>query len=79
MTYSHPNTFTITTDLIAGSDSKFISPWDFDMGGDNPTELTGNLINGGGSNLVNINTDGTYTVTIVLEDDYQSGTYEFAQ
>ena len=79
MTYSHPNTFTITADLIAGSESKFISPWDFDMGGDNPTESTGNLINGGGSNLVNINNDGSYTVTIILEDDYQSGTYEFAQ
>ncbi len=79
MTYSHPNTFTITADLIAGSESKFISPWDFDMGSDSPTESTGNLINGGGSNLVNINSDGSYTVTIILEDDYQSGTYEFAQ
>lgn len=79
MTYSHPNTYTITADLIAGSDSKFISPWDFDMGSDDPTASAGNLINGGGSNLLNIDTDGTYNVTIILEDDYQSGTYEFAQ
>lgn len=79
MTYSHPNTFTITAALTAGAESKFISPWDFDMGSDNPTALTGNLINAGGSNLVNINTNGTYTVTIILDDDYQSGTYEFAE
>ncbi|WP_262732676.1 SusE domain-containing protein [Gaetbulibacter sp. NE] len=79
MTYAHPNTFTVTTDLIAGSESKFISPWDFDLGSDNPSSLTGNLINGGGSNLLNINTDGTYTVTIILNDDYQTGSYEFAQ
>lgn len=79
MTYSHPNTFTVTTNLIAGSDSKFISPWDFDLGSDNPTALTGNLINGGGANLLNIDTDGSYTVTIILNDDYQTGTYEFEQ
>ncbi|WP_203258303.1 SusE domain-containing protein [Hyunsoonleella ulvae] len=79
MTYSHPNTFTITANLTAGSDSKFISPWDFDLGSDDPTSLTGNLINGGGANLLNIETDGSYTVTIILSDDYQTGTYEFAQ
>ncbi|MBT8243681.1 MAG: hypothetical protein HKP48_08310 [Winogradskyella sp.] len=79
MSYSHPNTFTVTSNLIAGSDSKFISPWDFDFGSDDPTSLTGNLINGGGANMLNIETDGSYTVTIILNDDYQSGTYEFAQ
>jgi len=79
MTYNHPNTYTVTTNLTAGYDSKFISPWDLDFGSDNPTALTGNLINGGGSNLLNINTDGSYTVTIILNNDYQTGTYEFAQ
>ncbi len=79
MTYSHPNTFTVTANLIAGSDSKFISPWDFDFGSDDPTSLTGNLSNGGGSNMLNIKTDGLYTVTIILNDDYQTGTYEFTQ
>lgn len=79
MTYSHPNTFTVTANLIAGSDSKFISPWDFDFGSDDSTSLTGNLINGGGANMLNIETDGSYTVTIILNDDYQTGTYEFAQ
>ncbi|AXG70675.1 SusE outer membrane protein [Kordia sp. SMS9] len=79
MTYSHPNTFSITVNLTAGYDSKFISPWDFDLGSDNPSALTGNLINGGGSNLLNISTDGSYIVTISLANDYQSGTYEFVQ
>ncbi len=79
MTYVHPNTYTITTDLTAGYDTKFISPWDFDFGSDSPTSSTGNLINSGGSNLLNINTDGTYTVTISLAEDYQTGTYEFVQ
>lgn len=79
MTYSHPNTFTVTSDLTSGSDSKFISPWDFDFGSDDPASLTGNLINGGGANMLNIETDGSYTATIILNDDYQTGTYEFAQ
>ena len=79
MTYSHPNTYTITTQLTAGYESKFISPWDFDLGSDDPAALSGNLINGGGSNLVNINSDGNYEVIIILEDDYQNGTYEFIE
>ena len=79
MTYVHPNTYTVTQSLTSGYDSKFISPWTFDLGSDDPSSLTGNLINGGGSNLVNITTDGTYTVTVVLADDYQTGTYEFTQ
>ncbi len=79
MTYIHPNTYTVTANLTAGFNSKFISPWDYDLGSDTPSSLTGNLINGGGSNLVNITTDGSYTATIILNDDYQSGTYEFAQ
>jgi hypothetical protein len=79
MTYQHPNTYTITTSLNAGFESKFISPWDFDLGSDAPSSLTGNLINGGGANIVNIDTDGTYQVTIELESDYESGTYEFVQ
>ncbi|WP_124979262.1 SusE domain-containing protein [Nonlabens xiamenensis] len=79
MTYTHPNTYTLTTTLNAGYDSKFISPWDFDLGSDSPSALTGSLINGGGSNLVNIPTDANYRVTMVLNQDYQSGTYEFVQ
>lgn len=77
MTYSHPNTFTTTADLTSGYDSKFISPFDFDLGSDNPSALSGNLINGGGSNLLNITVDRMYQVTIVLQDDYQTGTYDF--
>lgn len=79
MVYSHPNTFTVTSNLIAGSDSKFISPWDLDFGSDNPTSLTGNVINEGGENMLNIETDASYTVTVILDDNYQSGTYEFLQ
>ncbi|WP_438968514.1 SusE domain-containing protein [Nonlabens sp.] len=77
MTYSHPNTFTTNADLTSGFDSKFISPFDFDLGSDNPSALSGNLINGGGSNLLNITVDRMYQVTIVLQDDYQTGTYDF--
>lgn len=79
MSYVHPNTYVVTADLVAGYESKFISPWDFDLGSDDPTSLIGNLINAGGANLINISNDGTYTATMILEDTYQSGTYEFVQ
>jgi hypothetical protein len=79
MTYIHPNTYTVTANLSAGFEIKFISPWDFDLGSDSPNALTGNLINGGGSNIQNIDTNGSYTATITLDDDYQLGTYEFEQ
>jgi hypothetical protein len=77
MNYSHPNTYSITANLTAGHNSKFISPWDFDLGSDNPSATNATLSNGSGSDINNITTDGTYDVTIVLSDDYQSGTYQF--
>lgn len=77
MTYQHPNTFKITTNLIVDYDMKFISPWDFDFGSDAPNNLDGNLINSGGSNIKNISEDGTYEVSVILENNYESGTYQF--
>lgn len=79
MTYQHPNTYKITTPLIANYDMKFISPWDFDMGSATPTTLTGTATNGSGSNIKCITTNGNYIVTIVMNDSYQSGTYTFIQ
>jgi hypothetical protein len=77
MNYVHPNTYQVTANLIAGHNSKFISPWDFDLGSDNPSSSSATLSNGTGSDINNITTDGTYDVTIILSDDYQSGTYQF--
>lgn len=77
MTYVHPNTYKITTNLISNYDMKFISPWDLDFGSDTPNSLSGNLINGGGSNIINITEDGSYEVTIELENNFNSGTYLF--
>lgn len=77
MTYSHPNTYSVTANLTAGHNSKFISPWDFDLGSDSPSSLNANLLNGQGSDINNIITDGSYDVTIILNDDYESGTYQF--
>ncbi|MCH8535061.1 MAG: SusE domain-containing protein [Flavobacteriaceae bacterium] len=77
MTYVHPYQYEITVDLEAGYNSKFISPWDFEMGSDAPNSLEGNLINGGGEDINNIDDSGTYTVTINLDPDFQTGTYIF--
>lgn len=77
MNYIHPNTYRITANLTAGFNSKFISPWDFDLGSDNPSASSSTLSNNSGSDINNITTDGSYDVTIVLSDDYQSGTYQF--
>ena len=79
MTYQHPNTYTITTPLMANYDMKFISPWDFDMGSSTPTTLNGAITNGGGSNINCITTNGNYLVTIELNNTYQSGTYTYVQ
>ncbi len=78
MEYVHPNTFIVTTNLTTGFNSKFISPWDFDLGSSNPTTLTGEATVGG-ADIVNIESDGTYTVTITLNPDYQTGSFEFVQ
>lgn len=79
MTYQHPNTFKINTNLIADYDMKFISPWDFDFGSDAPNDLSGNIINTGGNNIKNITEDGSYEVTIILDNDYSAGTYQFVK
>ena len=78
MEYIHPNTYVVSTDLSAGFNSKFISPWDFDLGSTESSALLGDA-SVEGTDIVNITTDGNYTVTIVLEPDYQSGTYQFVQ
>ncbi len=77
MTYSHPYTFTATTDLQADFESKFFSPWDVQFGADDPNALAGSMTNGGGSNFTNISASGSYDVTIVVAGDYATGTYEF--
>ncbi|REG90115.1 SusE domain-containing protein [Winogradskyella sediminis] len=77
MTYVHPNSFTLTETLSANYDMKFFSPWDNDFGSESPSELSGTITNGGGSNIRNISTDGTYTITTMISDDYATGTYEF--
>ncbi|TBN03690.1 hypothetical protein EYD45_09235 [Hyunsoonleella flava] len=79
MTYSHPYKFTTTVGLSGNFDMKFISPWDNDFGSESPTELSGNITNGGGSNIRNIPTDGNYQVNIEITPDFSSGTYEFIQ
>lgn len=76
MMYVHPNIYTITAPLTTGYNSKFISPWDFDLGASNPSSLAGDAAVGG-ADINNIDSDGTYTVTITLNSDYQSGNYEF--
>lgn len=77
MTYQHPNKYTITTNLNANYEMKFISPWDFDIGASTPNALSGDLVVGGGSNLTNVTTNGNYKVTITLNDTYQAGTYVY--
>ncbi len=79
MTYEHPNTYKIATNLTSNYDMKFISPWDLDFGSDTPNDLQGNLINGGGSNIINITEDASYEVTVVLDNNYTSGTYQFTK
>ena len=78
MAYEHPNTFIVTANLNAGFNSKFISPWDFDLGAINPAVLSGEA-SVSGLNILNIENTGSYTVTITLNPDYQTGSFEFVQ
>ncbi|TRX53053.1 hypothetical protein FNH22_21325 [Fulvivirga sp. M361] len=79
MTYQGNYTWEITEPLTASYNSKFISPWDYDFGSENPTELTGTMVTGGGSNFMNVNEDGTYKVNITLSTDFMTGTYSFVK
>ena len=79
MTYVHPYTFTVTADLKAGYLMKFNSPWDVQFGADDPSALSGTMTNNGGQNFDNLTADGNYTATIVVSDDYQTGTYQFVK
>lgn len=76
MTYVHPHKFTTTQALEAGYHLKFNSPWDIQLGGDDPEALSGTMTNGG-PNFTNISTSGTYEVNIEVANDYETGTYEF--
>lgn len=77
MTYVHPYQFTLTEDLEAGYHMKFNSPWDIQLGADDPEASSGTMTNNGGENFVNITTSGTYQVNIEVTNDYATGTYEF--
>ncbi len=79
MTYEHPYTFKLTAPLVAGYDMKFNSPWDIQFGADDPAALSGTMTNNGGSNFRNITSGGNYDVTIVVANDYSTGTYKFVK
>ncbi|AZQ65060.1 hypothetical protein EI427_22840 [Flammeovirga pectinis] len=94
MTYVHPYTFTLeNTDLSAGFDSKFFSPWDVEFGvsdaagsTDDATATTGTTTNKTfveeGVNVSNFkftSTDGTYTVSLEITNDYTVGNYTVTQ
>ncbi|WP_224997142.1 SusE domain-containing protein [Cesiribacter sp. SM1] len=79
MTYVHPYKYEVTTDLSANYAMKFNSPWDVEMGADDPAALTGTMTNKGGSNFKNITESGNYKVTIEVAPDYATGTYTFVK
>jgi hypothetical protein len=69
----------VTADLKAGYLMKFNSQWDVQFGADDPSALSGTMTNNGGQNFDNLTVDGNYTATIVVSDDYQTGTYQFVK
>ncbi|MDT0642782.1 SusE domain-containing protein [Zunongwangia sp. F363] len=77
MTYVHPLQYTTTRNLEAGYAMKFNSPWEVQLGADDPTAMSGTMTNNGGSNFQNITTSGTYEVNIEVSENYETGTYEF--
>jgi hypothetical protein len=78
MTYVHPLTFTVTANLTAGYELKFNSPWDIQFSPDVAGVLSGTMTSSGnGPNFKNIPTTGKYKATIVVNNDFKTGTYTF--
>ncbi len=86
MTYSHPYTFSVTESFTAGFDMKFYSPWEVEFGAkdgvDDASAMKGTTTNKNlqdddtdNNNFNFITSDGTYTITLVVDDDYKTGTY----
>jgi hypothetical protein len=77
MNYVHPYSFEVTAELNAGYHMKFNSPWDIQFGADDPTQMTGTMINNWWSNFECITETGTYDVVIDIAEDYSTGNYAF--
>lgn len=79
--YSHPYTFTATTNLQADFESKFFSPWDVQFGAganDDASALEGTVSNdAGAANLKNITNSGSYEIKLIVSADLSTATYEF--
>ena len=80
MTYVHPYTYQASgVALTAGFHTKLNSPWDIQFG-TNATTLTGTMENSGSSpNFKGIVQSGNYNVSIVVSDDFSTGTYSFVK
>lgn len=80
MTYQGNYVWTVSNALQSGYNSKFISPWDFQLGAENANELIGVLsVNGENNDINNLAEDGTYAVNFTLNSDFSEGTYEFVK
>ncbi|QLE01269.1 SusE domain-containing protein [Galbibacter sp. BG1] len=79
MDYTGNFTWEITTYLDAGKNSKFITPWDYQMGGADPAALNGDLVSNGGEDINNVSESGSYKVTMVLDSKFAAGTYSFVK
>lgn len=78
MNYVGNYTWELTSDLTAGNNSKFITPWDFQFGGETADGLTGDLVEGdNGKDISNLTESGNYKVSIALSADFGSGIYMF--
>ncbi|WP_028296216.1 SusE domain-containing protein [Olivibacter sitiensis] len=76
MNYVHPLQFALTADLNAGYNSKFISPWDVELSSPTPTAMEGQLTSDG-QDIKATAESGSYVVRIVVNADFNGGTYQF--
>lgn len=79
MTYSHPYKFEVASaSLTGGFDSKFNSPWEVQFT-TSSTALSGTMTNGAEGNYKGIVQSGNYKATIVVDNTYETCTYEFVK